>query len=194
MHEAGELQFFTDLSALNDANALRAYLAPLHKTEWVVYAKKPFAGPQQVLAYLARYTHRVAIANSRLLDLDTTHVSFRWKDYRESGRHQSKIMRLDVGEFMRRFLLHVLPTGFHRIRHYGLFANGHRAEKLELCQRLLNVPSTSTDRANNDDGTGSTASDHEPPPCPCCGGRMIIIERFNGPLSQPYYARKLDGL
>ena len=113
---------------------------------------------------------------------------------RESGRHQSKIMRLDVGEFMRRFLLHVLPTGFRRIRHYGLFANGHRAEKLELCQRLLNVPSTSTDRANNDDGTGSTASDHEPPPCPCCGGRMIIIERFNGPLSQPYYARKLDGL
>ena len=114
---------------------VQTYLAPLRKSEWVVYAKKPFAGPQQVLAYLARYTHRVAIANSRLLDLDATHVRFRWKDYRENGRHRSKVMRLDVGEFMRRFLLHVLPTGFHRIRHYGLFANGHRAHKLDRCRR-----------------------------------------------------------
>jgi hypothetical protein len=126
MHAAGELQFFTDLATLKDADEFRAYLAPLRTTEWVVYAKKPFAGPKQVLAYLARYTHRVAIANSRLLDLDQTHVS-RWKDYRESGCHKSKVMRLDVSEFMRRFLLHVLPTGFHRIRHYGLFANTHRA-------------------------------------------------------------------
>src|SRR5437016_11148822 len=192
MHAADELQFFADLSKLKHANAWRAYLAPLRKSEWVVYAKKPFAGPLQVLAYLARYTHRVAISNSRLLDLDATHVSFRWKDYRENG-HRSKVMRLDVGEFMRRFLLHVLPTGFHRIRHYGLFANGHRADKLELCRRALNVPSPPTAHANSDN-TGATSSDHEPPPCPCCGGRMIVIETFDGPLSPPYHLRKLDGL
>jgi hypothetical protein len=193
LHAAGEFQFFTDLSALNHARAFRAYLAPLRKIEWIVYAKKPFAGPQQVLAYLARYTHRVAIANSRLLDLDDSHVSFRWKDYRENGQRKRKVMRLAVGEFMRRFLLHVLPSGFHRIRHYGLFANGHRADKLELCRRLLNVPSAPTGHTSNDDN-GSTDSNHEPPPCPCCGGRMIIIERFAGPLSRPYHVRKLDGL
>src|SRR5215469_8434060 len=119
MHAGRELQFFTDLAALKDTDRFRAHLAPLRKTEWVVYAKPPFAGPKQVLAYLVRYTHRVAIANSRLLDLDETHVSFRWKDYRESGLHKSKVMRINVGEFMRRFLLHVLPNGFHRIRHYG---------------------------------------------------------------------------
>jgi hypothetical protein len=193
MHAAGELQFFTDLSALKHASAFRAYLAPLRKTEWVVYAKKPFAGPQQVLAYLARYTHRVAIANSRLLDLDETHVSFRWKDYRENGALKSKAMRLAVGEFLRRFLLHVLPSGFHRIRHYGLFANGHRTDKLDLCRRLLGVSSASTDCVHNDD-TGSTDSNYEPPPCPCCGGRMIIIETFDGPPSRHYHVRRLDGL
>ena len=193
MHAAGELQFFTDLSALKHASAFRAYLAPLRKTEWIVYAKKPFAGPHQVLAYLARYTHRVAIANSRLLDLDETHVSFRWKDYRENGSLKSKVMRLAVGEFMRRFLLHVLPGGFHRIRHYGLFANGHRASKLELCRRRLNVPSAPTDSAKNDDN-GSADSNYEPPPCPCCGGRMIIIETFDGPRSRPYHVRRLDAL
>ena len=94
-----------------------------------------------MLAYLARYTHRVAISNRRLIAIDDTHVSFRWKDYRENGRSKSKVMRLAPGEFMRRFLLHVLPDGFHRIRHYGLFANGHRAEKLALCRKLLDVPS-----------------------------------------------------
>ena len=140
-----------------------------------------------------RYTHRVAIANSRLLDLDETHVSFRWKDYRESGLHKSKVMRINVGEFMRRFLLHVLPNGFHRIRHYGLFANGHRADKLALCRSLLDLPATPTDRYNDDDN-GPTASNDESPPCPCCGGRMKIIEIFDGPLSRPYHARKLDGL
>ena len=192
MHAAGELQLFTDLGALKDADQFRAYLAPLRKTEWVVYAKKPFAGPKQVLAYLARYTHRVAIANSRLLDLDDTHVSFRWKDYRESGDHKSKVMRLDVGEFMRRFLLHVLPTGFHRIRHYGLFANGHRADKLTLCRRVLDVPSAPTHRDNDDNAPAG--SNHELPPCPCCRGRMIIIEVFDGPLSRPSHVRSLDGL
>jgi hypothetical protein len=190
MHTAGELQFLAELKA---QHAFQAYLAPLRKTEWVVYAKQPFAGPKQVLAYLARYTHRVAIANSRLLDLDEAHVSFRWKDYRESGRHKSKVMRLEVGEFMRRFLLHVLPDGFHRIRHYGLFANGHRADKLALCRRLLDAPSAPADRDNNDDN-GQTAPNHEPPPCPCCGGRMKIIETFDGPLSRPYHVRRLDAL
>ena len=190
MHTAGELQFLAGLKA---RHAFKAYLAPLRKTEWVVYAKQPFAGPKQVLAYLARYTHRVAIANSRLLDLDETHVSFRWKDYRESGHHKSKIMRLEVGEFMRRFLLHVLPDGFHRIRHYGLFANGHRADKLALCRRLLDAPSAPAGRDNNDDN-GQTAPNHEPPPCPCCGGRMKIIETFDGPLSRPYHVRRLDAL
>ena len=145
MHAAGELQFFTDLGESQRGERIcRPTSRRCARAEWVVYAKRPFAGPEQVLAYLARYTHRVAIANSRLLDLDETHVSFRWKDYRENGRHKSKVMRLAAGEFMRRFLLHVLPDGFHRIRHYGLFANGHRANKLALCRILLNVPPAPT--------------------------------------------------
>jgi Putative transposase len=164
-----------------------------HNDEALSRIKKPFAGPKQVLAYLARYTHRVAIANSRLLDLDETHVSFRWTDYRESGHHKGKVMRLDVGEFMRRFLLHVLPTGFHRIRHYGLFANGHRADKLTLCRRVLDVPSAPTHR-DNDDDNAPAGSNPELPPCPCCAGRMIIIEVFDGPLSRPSHVRRLDGL
>jgi hypothetical protein len=188
LHEAGELQFFGDLAGLKTQNALRAYLAPLHKAEWVVYAKPPFAGPAQVLAYLARYTHRVAIGNGRLVGLDDHHVSFRWKDYRENGRDRAKVMRLSAGEFMRRFLLHVLPDGFHRIRHYGLFANGHRARKVELCRKLLNVPPVLTD--HEDAGSASDG----PPPCPCCGGRMMLIETFEGPLSRPYHVRRLDGL
>jgi hypothetical protein len=191
--DAGELQFFTDLAGLNEAKAFAAALAPLRTAEWLVYAKKPFAGPQQVLAYLARYTHRVAIVNSRLLDLDETHVSFRWEDYRESGDHQSKVMRVTIAEFIRRFLLHVLPNGFHRIRNYGLLANGHRVHKLALCRSLLDVPSAPMDR-NNDDDNDPGAPSHEPPPCPGCGGRMRIIETFNGPLSRPYHVRRLDAL
>jgi hypothetical protein len=177
LHAAGELQFFNDLSGLGDADAFRTHLAPLRKSEWVVYAKRPFAGPAQVLAYLARYTHRVAIGNSRLLNLDDTHVSFRWKDYREQGRQKSKVMRLSVGEFMRRFLLHVLPEGFHRIRHYGLFANGHRADKLALCRQLLGAEATSAD-INNGLGNDDVEAIKDAPACPCCGGRMTIIETF----------------
>jgi hypothetical protein len=191
--DADELQFFTDLVSLNDAKAFAAALAPLRITEWVVYAKEPFAGPKQVLAYLARYTHRVAIANSRLLDLDQTHVSFRWKDYRENGFHKSKVMRIEIAEFIRRFLLHILPSGFHRIRHYGLFANGHRADKLALCRTLLDVSPVPMDRNNDDDIDPGTAN-HEPPPCPCCGGRMKVFESFNGPFSRPYHVRRLDAL
>jgi hypothetical protein len=186
--KAGELQFFTDLVSLNDAKAFASTLAPLRTTEWVVYAKEPFAGPKQVLAYLARYTHRIAIANSRLLELDQTHVSFLWKHYRENGVRKNKVIRIQVAEFIRRFLLHILPSGFHRIRHYGLFANGHRAEKLALCRTLLDVPCAP------DDDADLVATNHEPPPCPCCGGRMKVFESFNGPLSRPYHVRRLDAL
>jgi hypothetical protein len=167
LHAAGELQFFNDLTDLEDADAFRAHLAPLRNSEWVVFAKRPFAGPEQVLAYLARYALRLAISNRRLIAIDETHVSFRWKDYRENGRRRSKVMRLAAGEFMRRFLLHVLPDGFHRIRHYGLFASGHRAEKLARCRKLLEVAPTVNEEQGDD-----------PPPCPCCGGRMKIIETF----------------
>ena len=189
--DASELQFFSDLIALKDRAAFEAHLAPLRRQEWVVHAKPPFAGPKQVLAYLARYTHRVAIGNSRLLDLTDEHVSFRWKDYREIGRQKNKVMKLTAGEFMRRFLLHVLPDGFHRIRHYGLFANGHRADGLALCRTLLDV----APRANGHDERdreAEPASPFEPPPCPCCGGRMRIIETFDGPLSRPYQVRRLE--
>jgi hypothetical protein len=187
----GELQFFSDLVALNDRGAFQAYLAPLRTKEWVVFAKRPFAGPKQVLAYLARYTHRVAIGNSRLLELTDEHVSFRWKDYRENGDHKNKVMKLAVGEFMRRFLLHVLPDGFHRIRHYGLFANGHRADKVTLCRKLLNVSPTQSESENGAQ-KDCPASLFEPPPCPCCGGHMRIIENFDGPLSRPYQVRRFD--
>ena len=190
-YQAGELQFFSDLAALRDHDAFNAYLAPLRRQEWVVYAKRPFAGPSQVLAYLARYTHRVAIGNSRLVELTDTHVSFRWKDYRESGPHKSKVMRLAAGEFMRRFLLHVLPNGFHRIRHYGLFANGHRANKIELCRTLLDVPAPESDCRNRDEQE-ETGPALEPPACPCCGGRMKIIENFEGTHSRPFHARRVD--
>jgi hypothetical protein len=190
LHAAGELSFFGDLAELTAPNQLRTYLAPLRKIEWVVYAKEPFAGPAQVLAYLARYTHRVAIGNSRLIEHGDDHVSFRWRDYRENGRDRIKIMRLSAGEFIRRFLLHVLPDGFHRIRHYGLLANGHRTRKVELCRHLLSVPpAAATDACIDND-----AAPIDLHPCPCCGGRMIVIETFDGSLSRPYHARKLDGL
>jgi Putative transposase len=188
---AGELQFFTDLARLKEAKAfVAATLAPLRIAEWIVYAKKTFAGPKQLLAYLARYTHRVAITNARLLDVDETHVSFRWKHYRKGGGHKSKVMRITIAEFMRRFLLHVLPNGFHRIRHYGLLANGHRAAKLALCRKLARCASAPVDRINDD----ANSTDHEPPPCPCCGGRTKIIEIFVGTLWRPHHVRRLDGL
>lgn len=135
---AGQLSFFRDLAGLADPAAFSAQLAQLRRVEWVVYAKPPFGGPEQVLAYLGRYTHRVAIANSRLVALDQGQVRFRWKDYRHHDK--AKLMSLGADEFIRRFLLHALPDGFHRIRHYGLFANGHRAAKLAQCRRLLAAP------------------------------------------------------
>ena len=138
-HEAGHLRFFNDLAQLQDRDAFAELLAPLRKIEWVVYAKRPFAGPEAVLAYLSRYTHRVAIANSRLVAFDDQGVTFKWKDYRAKARDRQKVMTLTPGEFIRRFLLHVLPHGFHRIRHYGLFANGARVDNLARVRHLLEV-------------------------------------------------------
>src|SRR4051794_6988364 len=176
------------LAGLREPGAFRAHLAAGRRREWVVYAKAPFAGPKQVLGYLARYTHRVAISNRRLVALDDDQVSFRWKDYRANGRTRPKVMRLPAGEFMRRFLLHVLPDGFHRVRHYGLLANGHREVMLARCRALLDVPPAPAD-AGGDGGKRKA----EAPACPCCGGRMRIVERFEGTCSRRYPARKPDG-
>jgi hypothetical protein len=172
-HQAGELQFFGRHQALNEAMAFAAWLQPCRQQEWVVYAKRPFAGPQAVLTYLSRYTHRVAIANSRLLTFDEHGVTFKWKDYRQQGRTRHKTLTLASDEFIRRFLLHVLPLGFHRIRHYGLFANGGRAENLLQARRLLNVVihEQPTDAAESAD-----ISQKSPYTCPACGGSMIVIE------------------
>ena len=179
-HAAGRLAFFGELDGLRDRTAFAAYLTPLRKKNWFVYAKPPFAGPEAVLAYLARYTHRVAISNSRLLDLDERGVTFRYKDYRRNGQARYRTMTLAPDEFIRRFLLHILPKGFHRIRHYGLLAsaacktNIARARELIIAAASVTDPPTEHDEA---DPTASAAADHRPP-CPCCGGRMIIVETF----------------
>jgi len=174
-HEARRLSFFGDLRHLAGSQAFDAYLLPLRKIEWVVYAKRPFAGPEAVLAYLSRYTHRVAISNSRLITLDDKKVTFKWKNYRAQGRERYKTMALPIPEFIRRFLIHVLPQGFHRIRHYGLFANGGRTENLARARELLAMPAPEAEDTQ-------TAEDTEPPAlarlCPHCGGAMIVIETF----------------
>ena len=187
-HQAGRLKFFGDHAALADAQAFAAYLAPLRRAEWVVYAKRPFGGPQAVLAYLSRYTHRVAIANSRLIACDRNGVTFRWKDYRAEGRDRQKVMTLATAEFIRRFLIHVLPHGFHRIRHYGLLASGTRADNIARARRLLDVQAAQPEAA---DTSGAEADEPKPlsHPCPCCGGRMIIIERFQRGSSPRYPSR-----
>ena len=138
--ENGELHFFGDLEYLRDSAAFTAFLAPLRRAEWVVYAKPPFGGPQQVLEYLGRYTHRVAISNQRLLSLSDGQVSFQWKDYRSEHKQKSKTMTVQADEFVRRFLIHTLPPGFQRIRHFGFMANCHRKAKLALCRQLLTAP------------------------------------------------------
>jgi len=164
---ASRLGFFGDLAALAEPAAFARRLKELHRVEWVVYAKPPFGGPEQVLAYLGRYTHRVAIANARLVGITDEHVAFRWRDYRHHSR--AKVMTLAADEFIRRFLLHTLPDGFHRIRHYGFLANGHRAAKLALCRSLLDTATvTSTPDAE------SRTSRQEPGRCPCCGGVMRL--------------------
>lgn len=170
LHHAGQLQFFGEHAGLTDASAFSRWLAPLRSCEWVVYAKRPFAGPEAVLAYLSRYTHRVAISNRRLVAMDENSVSFRWKDYRAKGRTRHKTMTLDPAEFMRRFLLHVLPTGFHRIRHYGLLTNAGRRANLARVRTVLEVPPPEP----VSDETAVT-----PAPtfvCRCCGATMHVVE------------------
>jgi hypothetical protein len=146
----------------------------LLERKWVVYARPPVAGPAAGLAYLARYTHRVAIANSRLVAYEAGNVTFKYKDYRANGRARHKTMTLTADEFIRRFLIHVLPSGFHRIRHYGLLANGGRAANIARARELLAVRTTPDQSVEDDDGDAAVF----PQPCPSCGGRMIIIDTF----------------
>jgi hypothetical protein len=182
-HKAGRLQFFNQYAHLAERKAFARHLAPLRRRKWYVYSKPPFGGPEAVLAYLSRYTHRVAISNRRLIACDKDGVSFNYKDYRADGRARHKVMTLATNEFIRRFLVHVLPKGFHRIRHYGLLAKSSCAENLARARELLAVP---TPQAEPDD-----ASRPDDPPtnshsCPCCGGRMRIIEVFERGC-QPHY-------
>jgi hypothetical protein len=158
-------------------DAFAAYLAPLRKAEWVVYAKRPFGGPEAVLAYLSRYTHRVAISNSRLIALNKDSVTFKWKDYRDKGRDKTKVMTLKADEFIRRFLLHVLPSGFHRIRHYGLFTNTARLKNIARARELLAAPKPIGDTLDAD-GVNPDEPRTLNYPCPCCGGPMILVETF----------------
>jgi hypothetical protein len=171
LHATGRLAFFGDHAGMSDQRTFLRHLAPLRRKRWVVYAKPPFAGPEAVLAYLSRYTHSVAISNRRLISLDETGVTFRYKDYRREGNERYRTMALQVDEFIRRFLLHVLPKGFHRIRHYGLLASPTCKANVARARELLDAP--------------PPIETEEPippadrrPPCPCCGGRMVVIESF----------------
>ena len=185
LHKAGDLQFFGDHADLIDMTKFEATLAPLRKIDWVVYAKEPFAGPRAVLAYLSRYTHRVAISNSRLIRADADHVTLRVKNYRAKGAGRQTTLMLTTHEFIRRFLIHVLPKGQHRIRHYGFYGNGNRAANIATIRKLLEVDAPSSDQT--DEGP-SESTDDQPLtlaiPCPCCGGKLVIVEAFD-PLQQP---------
>ena len=179
LHDGGKLKFFSEHAGLADAHAFKVWLAPLRRCEWVVYAKRPFAGPQAVLAYLSRYTHRVAISNSRLLALDERGVTFRWKDYRAKGQTRYKPMTLAPEEFMRRFLLHVLPGGFHRIRHYGLLANGSRKANLALARESLQVvPVQAATTSNVEQAGGLPIASPAAFVCRHCGHAMVILQTF----------------
>jgi hypothetical protein len=186
VHQAGQLQFFGAHAHLADAKAFAAFLAPLRIKRWFVYAKRPFAGPKAVLAYLSRYTHRVAISNHRLIALDERSITFKVKDYRIEGPGRYTTMTLDIGEFIRRFLIHVLPKGFHRIRHYGLLAGSNRAETIARARELLGLVSSAVDASTKAQHTVETDPSAQAiaSPCPCCGGRMFIIETFE-PGCQP---------
>ena len=181
-HAAGRLQFFADHAHLADKAAFKAWLEPLYDTKWHVHAKRPFAGPEQVLGYLARYTHRVAISNSRLIKADETGVTFRYKDYRIEGSGRYKTMTVAPGEFIRRFMLHVLPKGFHRIRHYGLLASSRtKADTIERARELIKLatlPQPPRSTTPDEAPANAEATDEPIHPCPCCGGRMVIIETF----------------
>ena len=181
-YRAGDLRFFGGLRSLVDPQAFADWIKPLRKIEWVVYAKRPFAGPEAVLAYLSRYTHRVAISNSRLLRFDEQGVTFRWKDYRGKQRYRHKTMTLETDEFIRRFLIHVLPSGFHRIRHYGLLANSGRRDNLERIRKLLveNIHADAIDITRGEAALSDDTPDSVPVAylCPDCGSPMVIIECF----------------
>lgn len=176
LHRAGQLTFFGDLAYLAQADAFAKWLAPLRKTDWVVYAKPPFGGPEAVLAYLSRYTHRVAISNHRLVSADADTVAFRWKDYRIKRGDRQKVMRLATPEFIRRFLMHVLPDGFHRIRHYGLLASAARKTNITKIRAILGVQLAEQTSEPEPDPEIIPLTLREP--CPCCGGDMRIIEIF----------------
>jgi hypothetical protein len=191
-YQAGALAFFGKHTRLIDPRAFAAYLAPLWNTKWVVYCKHPFGGPKQVLRYLARYTHRVAISNRRLIASDQKGVTFKWKDYRIEGPDRYKVMTLATHEFIRRFLIHVLPAGFHRIRYYGLLASGKRAENLARARQLLAPPIIPVDAIKaispNAADSPNAAEPQTTNLCPCCGGRMVIIERFERGATPHYRA------
>jgi hypothetical protein len=175
LHKEGKLAFFGSLSRLADPDAFATYLAPLRKTNWVVYAKQPFGGPEAVLAYLSRYTHRIAISNHRLVSADADAVAFKWKDYRIKSGDRMKVMRLHTSEFIRRFLTHVLPSGFHRIRHTGFLANGIRRNRIEMIRRLLDVDPDADLKADDDQCADTNEKEQA---CPKCGGVMIVVETF----------------
>jgi hypothetical protein len=177
-YQQGKLQFFANTKTLADEHEFNAWLSKHRKMEWVVYAKRPFSGPDAVLRYLARYTHRVAIANSRLVSMDKNTVSFRWKNYRVKARCRQRVMQLSHDEFIRRFLLHVLPSGFHRIRHYGLVANAGRKRNLQQARRLLNVPALET--AVQEAAEVAKLDRTDPFICPKCHTPMMIIELLVG--------------
>ena len=189
LFDTGRLGFFGTLVGLAARKAFLRHLSPIRKKRWVVYAKPPFAGPQAVLAYLSRYTHRVAISNRRLIGFDETGVTFRYKNYHRDGAERQQVMTLATDEFIRRFLIHVLPRGFHRIRHYGLLASSTHKVTMALARRLLGVT------APIDEPEPDEPPDHRPP-CPCCGGHMTIIETFarwcqpRAPPSSPSLARE----
>lgn len=178
LHDADKLVFFGKMAGLRDRRTFVHYLAPVRRKRWVVYAKAPFAGPEAVLAYLSRYTHRVAISNSRLLRFDGKEVTFRYKDYRRAGTDRQQVMTLFADEFIRRFLIHVLPRGFHRIRHYGLLAGSARKDCLAQARNMLGVAPAP------DEPAVEQATPDLRPPCPCCGGTMVIIDTL-APWHQP---------
>jgi hypothetical protein len=177
-HRDGQLTFHGKHAELSDSASFDRYLQPTRRIDWVVYAKRPFAGPESVLRYLSRYTHRIAIANSRLISANAEFVTFKWKDYRVKGRQRYKTMSLDTGEFIRRFLMHVLPSGFHRIRHYGLLSNKARSEALPLVRQHLQVVPVLEEQDQSQSETPVFLCRH-------CGEPMIIIEVFE----RPYTAR-----
>jgi hypothetical protein len=201
-HAVGKLAFFNDLATLAERNTFTRHLAPTRRVEWVVYAKRPFGGPEAVLAYLARYTHRVAISNSRLIAVDDNAVTFRWKDYRArsaaTGKEWIKTMKLAPEEFLRRFLLHVLPGGFHRIRHYGFLASGRRAASIGRIRELIGEPQARAAADTPNPSLDNVATDNTlsaEAPCPCCGGRMRTIETFTRgqtPRSWPTNRTRID--